>query len=101
MSQNHTTNAAAIMRKNRVLDGPIHTQRVKNVTADTRRRSTGGLAGGFVERGDLWDFAVMRAALLVCHARLFAGAARLAAAFFVARFLALAFSATVGRDRQG
>jgi hypothetical protein len=62
MSQNHTTNAAAIMRKNKVLDGPIHTQRVKNVTADTRRRSTGGLAGGFVERGDLPDFAVMRAA---------------------------------------
>jgi hypothetical protein len=48
------------MRKNRVLDGPIHTQRVKNVTADTRSRSTGGLAGGFVvERGDLRDFAVM------------------------------------------
>ena len=47
------------MRKNRVLDGPIHTQRVKNVTADTRRRSTGGLAGGFVERDDLPDFAVM------------------------------------------
>jgi hypothetical protein len=61
MSQNHTTNTAAIMRKNRVLDGPIHTQRVKNVTADTRRRSTGGLAGGFVERGDLPDFVVMRA----------------------------------------
>ena len=59
ISQNHTTNAAAIMRKNRVLDGPIHTQRVKNVTADTRRRSTGGLAGGFVERDDLPDFAVM------------------------------------------
>jgi hypothetical protein len=47
------------MRKNRVLDGPIHTQRVKNVTADTRRRSTGGLAGGFVERDDLPDSAVM------------------------------------------
>jgi len=47
------------MRKNRVLDGPIHTQRVKNVTADTRRRSTGGLAGGFVERGDLPDFVVI------------------------------------------
>ena len=41
MSQNHTTNAAAIMRKNRVRLGPIQTQRVKNVTADTRRRSTG------------------------------------------------------------
>jgi hypothetical protein len=59
MSQNRTTNAAAIMRKKSTLDGPIHTQRVKKVTAGTRRRSTGGLAGGFVERGDLPDFAVM------------------------------------------
>ena len=47
------------MRKKSILEGPIHTQRVKNVTADTRRRSTGGLAGGFVERDDLPDFAVM------------------------------------------
>jgi hypothetical protein len=46
------------MRKKSTLDGPIHTQRVKNVT-DTRRRSTGGLAGGFVERGDLPDFVVI------------------------------------------
>jgi hypothetical protein len=59
MSQNHTISAAAIMRKKSTLDGPIHTQRVKNVTADTRRRSTGGLAGGFVERGDLPDFVVI------------------------------------------